>query len=211
MQTDIVLLFKSALKIYILYTLFYFFLKKCKNNFLMLILILNVINTVISTLFVDFKISLAINSSIYVLLHHFLWLLFLNKIVSTKKLAFIPYLFLTFGITNLLIVEGFKSFNFDTFIFGSFLYTLILLYESYVNLKNENLNYFFQNTYLLIFAPLLFFISFSLIFSFSNKTLNNTKLFYDVSLFNFVSLFSNFIYYMCINLYIYRENKLKNV
>ena len=205
-QIDLVL----ALKIYYLVTLFYFFYKKCKSKFLLLILLLAVINTILTTVFVNYKISLAAITNLYILVHDFLWLYMINKIVFENKYYVLPAVFLIYGLVNLFFAEGFDIFNSDTFIFGSFLYVLTLFYASYMHLKNENLAFFFQNTYLLFAAPVMFFISYSLVFAFSNKTLNSTILFYGISLFNLVNLFANFIYYSLINLYIYRAHKITN-
>lgn len=199
-----------ALKIYYLVTLFYFFYKKCKSKFLLLLLLMAVINTIVTTVFVNYKISLAPITNLYILVHDFLWLYMINKIVFTKKSYVMPVVFLIYGLVNLFFAEGFAIFNSDTFIFGSFLYVLTLFYASYMHLKNENLTFFFQNTYLLFAAPVMFFISYSLVFAFSNKTLNSTILFYGISLFNLVNLFANFIYYSLINLYIYRAHKITN-
>jgi len=199
-----------ALKIYYLVTLFYFFYKKCKSKFLLLILLLAVINTILTTVFVNYKISLAAITNLYILAHDFLWLYMINKIVFENKYYVLPAVFLIYGLVNLFFAEGFDIFNSDTFIFGSFLYVLTLFYASYMHLKNENLAFFFQNTYLLFAAPVMFFISYSLVFAFSNKTLNSTILFYGISLFNLVNLFANFIYYSLINLYIYRAHKITN-
>lgn len=60
-------------------------------------------------------------------------------------------------------------------------------------------------------SPVLFFIGFSLLFGFNNKNIHKIMILNRFKLYDFISYFVNITYYSLLNVYIYREKKLKHV
>ncbi|HEX8015358.1 MAG TPA: hypothetical protein VF465_08995, partial [Flavobacterium sp.] len=65
----------------------------------------------------------------------------------------ILYIFMVFSIINFIIIEIVDTYNYYTFIVGALLYVVFFIYESFKQLREENLTYFLSNNYLLLFAP----------------------------------------------------------
>lgn len=148
--------------------------------------------------------------SLSYIIHHSFWIVLIGDFLTTRKIKPIAIIiFLTFSLGNLLFIEGPKL-NYLTFIAGALIYLVLFIFESFTQLKNENLSFFKSNTYLLLFAPVLFFLGFSFLFGFRNFDLRNTIVFGKTDLYTFICYFVNIIYYSLINLYIYKEQKLKN-
>lgn len=147
--------------------------------------------------------------SLYFIFHSGLWLLIVCKIFNKKNIYIVTIGFFVFAIINILLLEG-PNLNQMTFVVGALCYISIFAIESYHQLKNENLNYFVTNTYLLLFAPILFFFGFSFLLSFRNSNVMHSLVLGKTDLYSFISYFANISYYSLINLYIYREYKLKN-
>lgn len=116
--------------------------------------------------------------------------------------------FLLFGLFNLVFIEK-GDCNFYTFIAGGLLYIALFIYESFLQLRNENFSFFLSRKYLLLSVPILFFFGFSFIFGFKSDELAERKIFGLIELFDFIAYFSNISYYTLINIYIYRERRLK--
>ncbi|MCF6130939.1 hypothetical protein [Flavobacterium wongokense] len=101
------------------------------------------------------------------------------------------------------------KFNQDIFVFGSLAYLVVFIIVSINNLKEEDLDFFTSNNFILISSPLLFFLGMALIFGFKNKELNNQDVL-GMKFYELVNLFGNITYYSLVNLYIYKEFKQKN-
>lgn len=184
---------------------------RTENKLLFWCLSCGVLNEIITLILTINNYIPNFNSTLYIIINGFLWLLILQTVSAQKKLISISkVIFLTFAIINLLFIEGYKTFNSLTFIFGSLLYVVIFIYDSYLELKKENLDYFTANSYILIVAPVLYFIGFSFIFGFKDQKLNHIIIFDKIILYSFISYFANFFYCISITYYIYKENKLKN-
>lgn len=196
------------IKIYIFFTLMYYVYSKNKNNTLGLLLILSVMNSFITSVLKYFELPIFFNNNIYVLVHNLLWLILLKKqSLKPKLLTSIIWGFLFFNCFTLFYISIFKEFNFNAFILGSLIYTSLFVFENYSNLKRENLSFFISNDYILLFAPVLFFLGMSLMLGFRSKPLTIIVLFGEVKLYDFVNCFVNIIYYTLINIYIYKERK----
>lgn len=204
----------NPIKLIVLFTFIYccLFLKKttiinkCLFSLLLLALVTEVINSISS--FYNFKLGFI--SNFYVILHHSIWIIILR---FHFKLTFINLIIITFisiSILDIIINKGLFKFNYQTFVLGSLCYLILFIYESAIQLKKENLSFFQTNKFLLICAPLLFFIGLSFMFGFKSKELTSTYLFMDIKLYSFISFLVNIIYYTLINLYIYKERKLQN-
>lgn len=148
--------------------------------------------------------------SLSVIFHHSLWLLLLiTSISSPHYLKYIVVCFFLFGIYNLYFLEGPVKFNYLTFIVGALLYIIIFIYQSFVELKHENFPFFQSNTYLLLFAPILFFFGMSFMFGFRSHEITSVIIFADIKLYKVINQFVNCIYYLLIICYIYTEKKSK--
>ncbi|MEO7173972.1 hypothetical protein [Flavobacterium sp.] len=127
--------------------------------------------------------------------------------MQSKKFATIGIVvFFIFSVYLLLIAESIIKVDSPLlFIVGALFYLIFFLFLSFKQLRNENLAFFTNNNFILLFSPILFFIGFSFVFAFKNRNLNETILWEDISLYNLISYFINIIYYSLINLYIYKE------
>jgi len=184
--------------------------RRNKLHFILLaILSVSLINEIICLIFLYQKVDIGLVYTLNTLTHHSLWLFLLFQISQRKMLGRIVLaVFLTYGIVNMLSFEGLQKFNYNTFIFGAFLYLIFFIWESFYRLKKEDFSFFLSNNYLLIFAPVLFFFGLSVIFGFKSRELSVTVVFGGIPLYTVIGYFVNIVYYGLINLYIYRERKL---
>ncbi len=150
-----------------------------------------------------------LNTTLYVIILFIIWfdILLKGRFKVKKKII---SLYILFSIINILFIENWNVFNYNVFIIGSLMYVILFLIKSYKDLNEENLIFFQSNNFTLLFAPVLFFLGMSLMFSFRNKPLLTEKIFYDLELYTAVNYFVNFLYYSLIILYIVKERKLKN-
>lgn len=193
-------------KIYILLTLVHYLFFN-KNKELLVVLVLGAANSIVSTVFKCYDISIAFNSYLYILFHTLVWLYVIKREMQSKKFATIGIVvFFIFSVYLLLIAESIIKVDSPLlFIVGALFYLIFFLFLSFKQLRNENLAFFTNNNFILLFSPILFFIGFSFVFAFKNRNLNETILWEDISLYNLISYFINIIYYSLINLYIYKE------
>ncbi len=185
--------------------------KKSKLNLCLFLIILTSVFTEFFSIFLVLRDqNFNIIYSLSFIIHQGLWLYLICSGINFKSNKyFVLNLFLLFAFLNLLFFEK-TNLNYLTFVIGSLIYILLFAIESYNQLKNENLDYFKTNKYLLIFIPILFFFGFSFMFSFKNSSIKDVIILYNTDLYTCISYFVNIIYYCLINLYIYRESKLKN-
>ena len=180
------------------------------HRILLGILSINLINEIVCLILLYLKVNISLAYNINTFFHHSLWLIILFSIIKRKKvLTIVLPIFLAYGIINLFLFEGIQKFNYYTFIFGSFLYLIFFIWESFYRLKIEDLEFFLSNSYILIFAPVLFFFGLSVVFGFKSKELSDTIIFGNTRLYTVIGYFVNFVYYGLINVYIYREKKNK--
>lgn len=125
-----------------------------------------------------------------------------RKIISNVILC----LFSLFSVVNFIIIEIADEYNYYTFVLGALLYVSLFIYESYKQLKEENLIYFLSNNYLLLFAPVYFFFGMGLLLGFKPLGVTKMLLFGQVTLYVFIVNIVCIAYYSLINIYIYREN-----
>lgn len=143
--------------------------------------------------------------NINIIIHNTLWLMIIGAFLYETKVVIVIHII--FGLINLFFLEGYSKFNYYTFVFGALLYTTIFIYLSFKQLKKENLSFFLSNNYILLFAPVLFFLGLSFMFSFKSRELTSTYIFNEMKLYTFINYFVNIIYYFFINLYIFKEKK----
>lgn len=178
---------------------------------LLVILLVNFVSELTSLLLVINQMQIRTLISISTFIHNGLWLLLLLKLVKRRPLyRFLFLIFCAFAIVNFFCFEGIMSFNTKTFIFGAFFYLVVFIYESFYELQKERFEFFVSNSFLMLSAPVLFFIGLSAVFGFKDARLGNTILFGHVFLYQFIVYFVNIFYYSLIIVYIYREKKLRN-
>jgi hypothetical protein len=157
--------------------------------------------------------NFTVNSNIYVVLHMILWFLILSEKSKFRKLILSLTLFYSvFWLVDFLLVAKIYSFCVYSFILGAFLYLGLFIYQSFYELKNDNLTFFTDNDYVLQSAPILLFLGLSFVLGFESKVLLKTLIFGTTNLYQFISYFVNIVYYTIINVYIFKEKKsLKHV
>lgn len=212
---DFVYHFLTPLKIIVLLTLISGLLfldrKKQIHRHLLAILWVCFLTETINSILIVNKKTIGLFVSISIIIHHGLWIWMLAKNAAQKNAAFLLLgCFLLFGLINISFFEGTKEFNNYTFVFGAFIYIIIFIYESFCKLRQENFDFFLSNIFILLTAPILFFFGMSFMFGFNNENVTSHLLFGQITLYTFTVYFVNIIYYVLINLYIYREKKLKN-
>lgn len=198
-----------AIKILVLCTFLYalFHLgRKDKNHLVVLAILLvctltEAINIIIQWL--DFIYPL--HYPISILVHNSLWLFLLSRNSKARK-AGTAALFLgivVFFIDNNYILKT-GHFCYYTFIAGALSYVLLFVLECIRKLDQEDILFFTADTFLLLCAPLLFFINLGLMFSFNSYTVTNKHIF-GMELYGLLNCFVNLSYYLIIILYVYRQ------
>lgn len=176
--------------------------------YLLLILGTCLATEIIDSVLYFFGYSNGLTMSISIIFHDCFWLLLLRRNIAFKvSLTMGLLLFLAFAVANLFLMSGHFGFNYYTFVIGAFIYIVLFLYENFYQLQKENLAFFLSNSYLLLFAPILFFVDLSLMFGFDSKAVTSHRIFGLIKLYDFAIYFVNAAYYFLINIYIYREKK----
>lgn len=187
--------------------LFRFDRSKKIHVLLLLILFASLGNETLTIILKYCGISIKFNNSIYSIVHTTLWLRLLGLITLKRKTTIAAILFfLMFALCNFLWIDGWHSFNAYTMILGAFLYVGLYIADCYKRLESEDLAYFSSGNYILTSSPLLFFIGFSILLGFRNKSLQDTD-FFGMTLYKIVGYSINFVYYFLLNTYIYGERK----
>lgn len=182
------------------------------HRYILQILCVCMLTELINSILIFNSKSISLPFTLSVILHHSIWLLLLGRVtVFQKTFRFLLFGFIVFAIANLFFIEGTDRFNYYTFVVGAFLYIVIFIYESFYKLKQEDFPFFLSNNYLLLLAPVLFFFGLSFMFAFQSKSITSFIIFGDIKLYTFIIYFVNIVYYTLINLYIYREKRLRNV
>ncbi len=183
--------------------------KSDKTHFVLLsILLLSTITEIINSIFELMDESVRLTTTISIILHDILWLVLLRDVTGRKMLGNIALIaFATFALTNLALVEGTSKFNFATFVLGALLYVVIFLYHSTIKLRNEEFSFFIDNSFLVVFAPVIFFVGLAMLFSFQNFELHYTNVL-GIKMWDWIIYFVNIIYYSILNIYIYRQRRI---
>ncbi|WP_281752429.1 hypothetical protein [Neptunitalea chrysea] len=185
--------------------------KPNKKNLLVLgILSVILINTIFLEFESFFNISGALTSNIYVTVHFVLWFLVLlnhNTFVKPIVVSLAIVLFLVLSLFNFSFGEGIKQFNHYNFVIGTFIYIPLFLAESFIHLKKERTDYFSSNEFTLLMAPIIYFMGFSLLFSFRSKKISEEIIFANIDLFSLLTTTINCIYLILITLYMHSEFK----
>lgn len=180
------------------------------NKLLILILSVSTLSEFLTVVFIVLNFNICFIYNTYFIINGLSWLLIIaNEMKFRKVKSLLILLFLLFSLSNILFIER-LNLNFYTFIIGALLYVSIFIYESYKQLNKENLNYFKTNNFILLIAPILFFLGMSIVFGFRNSGIKDVIIFNKIELYTLITFTVNIIYYTLINLYIYKERKLQN-
>lgn len=146
--------------------------------------------------------------NVYFILSFGLWLLLASG--STNNLLLMKLtisIFFVLAVLNLNFFQDFTRLNTNTFIAGSFLYCIQFLLESFKRLKKDDLDFFMNDHFLLLFSPVLFFVGFSFIFGFNDSPIKDTIILPGIDLYTFVSYLVNITFYTLLNIYCIRRFK----
>lgn len=199
-----------------LYVLFTFFIMLALhrglrgNAELKAIITVNLLSEIGSLILVYFNTSINYAYNTALLLHHGLWLLLIVRQFGYSRRGYsLPGFFFLFGICNMIFGEGIDNFNCNTFVIGSFMYLIVFITESFRQLQRENFDFFSTPVYIMLFAPVMFFLGLSFEFSFRNYELGNSIVLGSIRLYTFISYFVNIIYYTFLIIYIVKINQPK--
>lgn len=142
------------------------------------------------------------------LLQPALWLVLLGSVFENQGKSYtLAAIFFVFGIVNLLFLEK-SDLNDKTFVLGSFFYIAFYIWNHFQHLKQENLNYFKSNDFLIVSTPLAFFFGISILLSFGDSGLRSVKLF-NRTLYTIIQFLSNFIFYSLFIIYLIKSRNEK--
>ena len=184
------------------------FLKK--DFLLFLILFISLSNEILLIYNKLHPINIDLFVSLYIILNAFFWFCILQKHLTYVHFFMLCIALYLISSSYIVFFEDKLKINKITFVLGAFIYLTFVFFESFYQLKKENLSFFNQNKFILIIAPLLFFLGFSLMFGFVKRDIRETLIFGNINLYKFVSYYVNLIYYSIINIYIIKEFRLKN-
>lgn len=181
-----------------------------KDFFLLLILTISLSNETLLIYNQQRPINIELCISLYIIFNAFFWFCILQKQLTYDKIfRYCMAFYLAFSL-YIVFFEGRLKINKITFVLGAFIYLAFVFFESFYQLKKENLSFFDSNRFIIIIAPVVFFFGFSLMFGFIKKEIRSTIVYHNINLYTFVSYYTNIIYYTIINIYIFKERKLRN-
>lgn len=203
---DIINPIKACVLITLLFALYNLRWKIKMHRFLLYILFVVFITELVNSILVYNNRSIRIPFIISIVFHDIFWMLAFRENINRKKMTNVMIcFFVLFSIINFIIIEISDIYNYYTFVFGALLYVILFIYESYRQLREENLMYFLSNNYLLLFAPVYFFFGMGLMLGFKSLGVTKKVLFGEVTLYVFIVNIVCIAYYTLINIYIYRE------
>lgn len=140
------------------------------------------------------------------IIHNSFWLKILlrDDHLSQKKIiaSYIIFSIIIYG-----FIDTTNFFNKIIMIVGALIYLVLFIVISYKNLKDENIDFFKSNHFILISSPIIFFFGLSILFGFNSKKLFDTIVFGKIHLYRFIIIFVNIIYYSLLNIYIIKEKR----
>ncbi|SHM03137.1 hypothetical protein SAMN05444484_103368 [Flavobacterium chilense] len=204
---DIINPIKACVLITLLFALWNLRWRIKMHRYLLYILFVVFFTELINSILVYNNRPIRIPFNISIIFHDIFWMLAFRETINRKKMYNVTLcLFVLFSVVNFIIIEIADEYNYYTFVFGALLYVSLFIYESYKQLKEENLMYFLSNNYLLLFAPVYFFFGMGLLLGFKPLGVTKILLFGQVTLYVFIVNIVCIAYYSLINIYIYREN-----
>ena len=181
---------------------------KPNNRYVLIILGISLTLELVNSFFVIQHIKLSGTMTLGAIFHNGFWLALLARNSYFKRAIYISlFLYIIFSIINWLAIEGSSGFNYYTFVVGAFLYLIFFIIESFYRLSKEDFAFFLANDFILLLAPILLFLGLSFMFGFKSKLVTSTMLFPNIKLYDAIVYFVNVVYYVLLNMYIYKERK----
>lgn len=177
-----------------------------KQPLLFLILCVCLLTEIVAVILKCMHIGLSFFYAMSFIVHNSLWL----KVIiegDTRKSNWMIGGYFLFALLDLFVLEKNATINKNIFIVGALLYVCLYLWHTYKSLTEENLGVFTSHHFLLISAPVLFFLGMSLLFAFISNALTTTIIFGKTTFYTVVNNFVNVVYYFLMNLYIYLKRK----
>lgn len=188
-----------------LFGLFYLNKQKSENKMLFYILLVYLLTEIFAIYFSIYQYNLGFFYNISMAFQFLLWIILLLSVFKKQKL----FVLLTFIILIAFsFINNYLDFNKTNFLIGSFMYLIIYIYNVFRLLKSEEIEFFQSSQFILISSPILFFLGMSLMYAFTLDTIRSTLVFGDIELYKLVNYFINIIFYLLINVYIFKERKL---
>lgn len=179
------------------------------HRYILSILIVMFLTELIDSILVYNNLPIRVPFYISIFFHDSLWLMaFWENVRHNKMVKVMLYFFWVFSIVNFCIIEIVDAYNYYTFIVGALFYVIAFIYESYQQLRKENLMYFVSNNYILLSAPVFFFFGMGILMGFKSAEVTRIVLFNNVTLYVFIINIVCVAYYSLINIYIYREKSI---
>lgn len=183
-----------------------FFVSWKKNSILVLVLFLASV-TEITTIRFNFQWIFVL----YFFLNFVLWFFILFRILNFNILHSIIILFTCFNIFAILFFGKKNYLNNYSFVLGTIIYVITLIFHCVFHIKQEEYEFFSSNEFILLLSPVIFFLGMSFLLGFNSYNLLPERVFGNIKLYYVINYSANFIYYSLINLYIYKEYKRNHV
>ena len=197
------------ISIFILLIVIYAFVRVrgVNHNLLKLILLVTGINVFLTELLIAYSINIRLNTNLYFILNNFLWIQILLQHFRRRNKTIINFgliIFIALSLyTNSIISDVFYTY----FTLTSLLYIALFFLISTKYLKNENITFFQSLDFILIFAPVLFFLGMSFIFGFKSDVFSKTYILEGVNVYRFINFIVNMVYYWLIAYYVFKSKK----
>lgn len=191
----------------ILFVLSLFLLPRNKTDYLVMAILGASLASDTGALYcVSFDLNMTPVYNLYFLVHHGLWIyliLYLSRLPRLKWIATIG--FLLSGLVNLLFFERF-GLNYSTFLMGAFLYLGLYIFVNAYLLNKEQLEWFSTPQFVLVSAPIVFFLGMGFVFGFRESELRSTEI-GGYNLYFILARISNVFYHLMLLLYLIRGRR----
>lgn len=199
----------NFINVYIIITFIWFLLSRIKQNILFYILFITMLNIVVSEVLLFYDNQIKFVTNLYFLFTFPLWLFL---IVQELNVKYKKLIYLMFGIgasTTFYVYNIYTIFNKMFVVVSSILYVLGFLFLGFQKLINEDLQFFKRPKFVLLSAPVIFFLGMSVLLGFQDPMLSRYKLWDNFTLWQFINVSCNLVFYTFVNVYIYKAKKNK--
>ncbi len=197
---------KLILKIYILSTFIYFLVAKIKHWPLKSILILSALNSIVTDICISYKIPVYLSNNTYVILHAGLWFYIVKEYLGKKQALILGVIWGGLTLYYVSTINILDKFYNRYFALTSIIYIILFFVLCIKRLKNEDIDFFNSNTFILIAAPVIFLLGMSFMFGFDAKIFSEITI-VDIGIYELINFIVNVIYYTLLNYYIYKSVK----
>jgi hypothetical protein len=196
-----------VINIYIFLTVSWFFIAKSRHTLLGVILITTLLNIIVVEILMFYEISFSIFYNFYILITLWFWLKIILQHYTRTTQKIVLYGYILLAIVTFSMHPIFTTFNKSLFVLSSLIYVILFLWLSYKNLLKDTISFFQKPNFLLLFAPVIFFLGMSLIWGFQSNTLSRFLVMENLTLYHAVNFVGNIIFYTLINIYIFKTRK----